>query len=118
MILMYRYEDVLYASAFDDEWVGPGRLVVELRVYEIIRRTAKGCWVRAHGSSTSRARFVLSTAKRQFACHSVEEARSSFLARKKRQAEIHKRALKRALDAISQMGGDARSTIVDGEVAP
>lgn len=23
---MYRYEDVLYASAFDDEWVGPGRL--------------------------------------------------------------------------------------------
>jgi hypothetical protein len=109
--LMYRYEDVMYAAAYDDTGRAPGTLKVELRTYEVVRRTDKGCWIRgcflgANGmyAITGSERFVLLTARKRFACPTLDEARASFIARKRRQAGIYKSRMERALTAIAQLG--------------
>lgn len=87
--LWYRYEDVHWASPVD-EWgysCGLGQITIELRSYEVLRRTAKGVWIRLYNGD---ARFVLSDARKKFACPTKEAAKQSFLARKKRQLSIYK----------------------------
>jgi hypothetical protein len=108
--LMYRYEDVTYAAPFDETGTLPGTLVVELRTYQVVRRTDKGCWVALCSNDTpggddqflGMERFVLTGAHKRFACPTIEEARLSFIARKRRQASIYRAKMERALWAISQ----------------
>jgi hypothetical protein len=91
----YRYEDIVYASIYDD---GPGRLVVELREYEVLRHTPKGVWLTMGFGDK---RFVLRGAHKRFACPTKLEARESFIARKRRQIRIHEAQAARARSAIS-----------------
>jgi hypothetical protein len=95
----YRYEDVQYAAPLDefDNPQGPGRLAVELREYQVVKRTPKGVWLSLYGDR----RFVLNSATRRFACPTKAEAQESFLARKKRQISIHQGSIKRAERAMA-----------------
>jgi hypothetical protein len=92
--IWYRYEDIVYASLYDD---GPGRLVVELREYEVLRHTPKGVWLTLGFGDK---RFVLRGARKRFACPTKLEARESFIARKTRQMKIHLACAARAKDSI------------------
>lgn len=102
--IYYRYEDVQYAAPLD-EWDrprGPGELKVELRTYEVDKRTACGVWlVQTFGSfRSSIRRFQLDRSHKRFACPTLDLARESFVARKRRQAAIHQAAVDRAERAI------------------
>ena len=100
---LYRYEEVRYSlgvDQFDDPYPGY-RLVVHCVKYKIIRRTPKGVWIRYYDNlialdEDKNKKFVLLTARKKFACETKEEARKSFIARKKRQIEILKAHLEQA----------------------
>lgn len=85
----YRFEDVRYAAPLNeyDEPSGPGQLAVELRKYLVSRYTPKGVWL-SYFFKGARDRFVLSSATKRFACATIEDARTSFIARKTKQARI------------------------------
>lgn len=105
--LMYRYEDVAYAAPFDDTGRSLGTVKVELRTYQVVRRTAKGMYIALGGGSDGdflgMERFMLTDARRRFACPTIDEARQSFIARKRRQAGILKAQMDRALWAIAEI---------------
>lgn len=85
----YRYVDVGTSSI--DEWdevVSTGTKIY-LEAYTIISHTPKGFWIRYF----LRRRFVLNTARKRFACLTIEDARESYIARKKAQARIYKARL-------------------------
>lgn len=97
--VLYRYEDVVYATPFDDEGRYPGTLKLELREYAVLRRTAKGVWIGVGGDE----RFVLTTARRRYACLTIEEACESFIARKKAEIRIHEARVARARQALAEI---------------
>lgn len=71
---------------------------VELREFRVIKETPKGVWIETTFSGDRR--FVLTGARKQYACPTVEAARQSFMARKKRQIKILKKQLLNAEDAL------------------
>lgn len=92
--VLWRVEDRRYAACIDpdgDVW-GSTPLQAEARWYHIRKRTPKGAWI---GD-----RFILLTARKKFACETLEEAMKSFLARKTRQASIYRHRLKDAEQAM------------------
>ena len=107
----YRYEDVRCAASLN-EWgdiVGVGPLEVRLRKLAVVRHTPKGVWLSygsiVNGGISTPARFVLREANKRYACPTVEEAKVSFIARKRRQLAIHAAAVKRAEEAIAIVEG-------------
>lgn len=103
--IWYRYEDVRYASSIDefDQPLGDGYLEVKLREYPVFKHTAKGVWL----GWASRDKFVLKNSRKQYACPTIEEAKQSFIARKKRQASIYRARLRdaeKALEIIQKTG--------------
>ena len=52
--------------------------------HAVIERTPCGVWLDYHGQR----KFVLSGARKRFACPTIEEAKESFIARKTRQLAI------------------------------
>lgn len=106
--VLFRYVDVVYAAPFDETGHGTGTVKVELREYPIVRRTPKGVWISGADTCTGE-RFVLTKARRRFACPTVTEARASFIARKKAQIRILNAQLRRAqkaLDALTALTKD------------
>jgi hypothetical protein len=100
---LYRFEYRRVANGMDD-WDNPSinyRVVLELRKFEIVKKTEKGCWIRSFPfSQTMPRKFVLNKARKRYAYPTVEEARLSFLARKKRYLgflEIYKDVTRRAI---------------------
>ncbi len=95
----YRFEDIRYALLPDEfgDRRGRGRLAVELRRFAVIKRTPKGAWLLLNNGDK---RFVLTTAHKQFACPSVEEAIISFRARKTRQVRIYEARAAQARESI------------------
>ncbi len=98
-VVLYRYEEVRYASSLNefDECLGPGRLEVVLYECPVLKYTPHGTQVSYCGS----LRFVLSCAKKKFACLTKHEAIISFLARKTRQSEILVRQIETCESAIN-----------------
>ena len=84
----YRYEEVQYAAPVDefDQPSGTGQMIVHLRELEVLKHTSKGVWLRTYSGDK---RFALKSAHRRYACPSKEQAKESFIARKKRQAAIY-----------------------------
>ena len=82
----YRIESRMYAPSLDefDNPTGPSQQVLEVRKFKIIKVTAAGIWI----DYWADPKFVLLTAHKKFACLSLEEAKKSFRARKKRQIRI------------------------------
>jgi len=106
----YRYEDVAYAvlsNGQDDRW--HSRLEVELRTYPVLRRTPKGVWLDIDPCDPfgrfdePTRRFVLTNARRRFACPTLEEAKASFIARKRAQIRIYEARAARAWQAIAKL---------------
>lgn len=63
--------------------------VVLLDAYQVVRRTPKGVWVKvAPGYPKDKLKFVLNDAVKRFAYETRDDARTSFLARKRRQLSI------------------------------
>ena len=79
---LYRYDwihDSLYSQRF-----------------KIIRKTEKGVWIDHWGKE----KFVLLTARKQFACKTQDEALISFIARKNASISTHLSQLERAKEAL------------------
>lgn len=104
----YRLSDCL-VSAGVDEWdnpLGPPNVHVYTQEYEVVGTTPKGVWINAYGQR----RFVLSTARKRFACSTLEEAKASFIARKKRQLKILNRQVanvERSLEVVEMVVAEA-----------
>lgn len=83
---MYRYEARRYAAMLDeyDNPMGPSRIELVLKTYDITKTTPCGVWVDRHGDK----KFVSLRSKKRFACPTEVEALQSFLARKSRHISI------------------------------
>lgn len=102
----YRYKDVRYSSGVDvfgESLPGPGRLEIVLEEFQVIKYTPKGVWLRLWDNKN---RFVLKGSCKRFACPTLEEAKVSFIARKKRQYTINKHSMEQAQEAISMIMGE------------
>jgi hypothetical protein len=101
---LYRYVDRRVALP-SNEWgdATGSKPDVVLREHYIIRRTAKGAWI---DNGYLGKRFVLFSARKQFACQTVEEAKESFLARKRRQLSILKAQQRHVEDAMALVKGE------------
>jgi hypothetical protein len=109
-VMLYRYEDTEHAAPFNEfgESRGRGTVRVTLSTYRVVSTTPKGAWIRLDGWGEKR--FVLATARRRFACSTVEEAYESFVARKRRQISIYRARIdraERALVALARESGEA-----------
>lgn len=100
----YRFEDKLYAAPLDefDNSVGEARVAVILYKLLVCKRTAKGVWCQKY-YGVSEFRFVLRDSIKRFACPTIEEARISFIARKKKQIRIYSARVKIANKAIENV---------------
>jgi hypothetical protein len=101
--LYYRYEETRYASSLDefDNPIGEGRLEVNLLSYPVLKRTPKGAWIDAPQGR----KFILTSANRRWACPTTDEAKDSFLARKKAQIRIlsaRMRDAKQSIEIVEQ----------------
>lgn len=84
---LYRYDEKVYESY---------RLpIIELTQFKILKRTPKGVWIQHHYYKYDRKkddfihkRFILLTARKQFACETKEKALESFKCRKRKQRLI------------------------------
>lgn len=94
----YRYEDSLISAGVDecDNPLGPPRVHVYLYEYPVIKYTPKGAWI----SVGVEKKFVLRDARKRFACPTVEEARESFIARKRAYVRHLNARMVRAQEAI------------------
>lgn len=88
-------------------YVNYGVSVVLLK-YPIIKNTPKGCWVRDYSSRGDR-RHVCNNTRKRFAFPTAEEARVSFVARKRRQIKI----LQAQLDWTRKALGKAERNEID-----
>lgn len=98
MTVFYRYTDSLVSAGVDefDNSLGPGYITVYLNKYNVIKTTPKGVWI----SYACDKKFILLSARKKFACATIEEARQSFIARKTKQASIYAKRHDNALKAI------------------
>lgn len=67
--------------------------------YAIVRKTPQGVWINAHGSE----KFVLTDARKHWACETPEAAATSFFARKARQIKILKGQLAYAEASVDRL---------------
>jgi hypothetical protein len=97
----YRYEDHGVACG-SEEYGFSSRREVFLREFRVIKETPKGAWIETMFCGAKR--FVRLDARKQYACPTVELARQSFVARKKRQIKILTTQLENAKHALAVIG--------------
>lgn len=105
----FRYEEVLIGDGYTDvsgEYVSTGSHVrLQLREFQVLKHTPKGVRIddyetRATATGSVRGRFISRDWNKQWASPTVEGARLSFIARKKRQARILEAQLRQAQEAM------------------
>lgn len=84
----YRVHEQLYTES---------RLMLVETTFVVLRYTPKGAWIDEYGTP----RFILTSARKRYACPTKEEALASYHARKRRQVEILRHQLKRAEAALT-----------------
>jgi hypothetical protein len=93
----YRFED--YGVSHGTEEFGFfSTRTLALREFAVVKETPKGAWIAGPFGLTKR--FVRLDARKRYACPTVEEARESFMARKKRQIKILKTQLVNAEESL------------------
>ena len=98
-VRFYRvYEYLVSAGVTEwDEPLGPARVQLAVSEYAVTKRTPKGVWLDCYGNR----RFVLTSARKQFASPTREAAYVCFLARKKRQLKILTAQVRNVREAIA-----------------
>jgi len=88
----YRYEGIrsCYTNEYDEVFMT--RPAVKLVEMEVVSHTPKGVWLKLYP--------VLKSARKRFACPTIEEAKESFIARKRKQISIHQAVIDRATEEI------------------
>ena len=107
----YRYDDVHYAPPVDeygDSRPGiVGEIRIELRKFRVVKHTPKGVKLKQlfgdYIPPDMEERLVLHASYKRYACPTIDEARTSFLARKRRQLRIYKARGHDAKIAIDKM---------------
>ena len=96
----YRFEEQSYSVA--DEWGdhSHSHLVLHLRKLKVLRKTPKGVQLIGLQHGTNNPRFVNNDHVKRFAYPTIEEAATSFQARKNRQISIYEAKIKRVKDAL------------------
>ena len=99
----YRMTDFRTAPPYNEDGDATGRSTPNLRVeqFPVIRFTPKGAWLDVYGAE----RFVRREARKRFACPTLEEAKESLRARKKRQLsllEAQARSTREILDMLER----------------
>ena len=104
---LYRYDSCAVSIGLDeyDDPYPEHRIRIILNKYPIIKRTDKGAWIQYHSYDRNK-KFVLLTAKKQFASETEEKAKECFIARKKRYIRILRSRLEDAEDAIKIIEGE------------
>jgi hypothetical protein len=100
----YRFEDRREADW--DPWAefeqpNTSHCVVRICELPVLKHTPKGVWVKTN-YGWRRGRFILHTSTKRYACATLEEAYQSFLARKERQASIHRTRMLHAEEAAQK----------------
>lgn len=110
MEYLYRYEDALIAPMPDefDNIYGPACLRILLHKYRVTRLTPKGAWIKL----VLDEKFVLLTARKRFACPTIEEAAESFKRRKEAQVRKLKSQLDRAEKALYCINNNEDDTFI------
>lgn len=90
--VFYRFEDYLTG----DEYAV--RVELRLRELRVLKTTRCGVWLDDYG----RRRFVLNDSYKKFAARTVDAARESFIARKRRQVSIYRHRVAHAENALEQ----------------
>lgn len=93
----YRFEDY-GVSVGSEEFGFSSRRELSLREFQVIKETPKGAWIQM--TFCGDKRFVRLDARKQYACPTIELARQSFIARKKRQIKILTKQLRNAEEAL------------------
>jgi hypothetical protein len=94
----YRFGDY-GVSCGDEEFGFSSRREVTLLEFRVVKETPKGAWIET--TFCGDKRFVRLDARKQYACPTVELARQSFIARKKRQIKILTKQLENAKEALT-----------------
>ncbi len=108
---LYRYYDVQFSAGCDESGndLGPGRVGVYLQEFPVVKETKCGAWILTaycFGDvevSVKDCKFVNLKANKKFACLTLEEAKESFIARKKRQVRLLKAQIIRAEKALLEI---------------
>lgn len=110
----FRYEEVRRGTGYTDEggeYVSTGSYVeLQLREFRVIKQTP--CGVRIDDWRSPHGRFISRDWNKQWACPTVELARQSFIARKRRQAGILEAQLRQAKEAM-QLAQDGHASSGD-----
>lgn len=95
---LYRFEETSYSVVIDADREEYGsRTDIELYAYPIVRRTPQGHTILTGGSITGNpTRWVSDHTVKQFACPTIDKAKASYIARKKKQARIYEARAKKA----------------------
>lgn len=112
----YRYEMVVCNESYYDDWGKKWFTHVRLHLSEhrVLKKTPQGVWVNYWGHHHDR-KFVLTKARKKWACPSKEEALESFIARKKRQADHLERELAEVNEAL-EVANKTMKEKVNGEL--
>jgi hypothetical protein len=114
--VMYRYDEIEYHTNAKDGFILPhGRNIkVELKTFDVVKRTRRGTWISLvpiympiDEEDRRSRKFILSGARKKYACETIPEAKESYLRRKHRQIEILTHKLNRAkigLQIMKQTG--------------
>jgi hypothetical protein len=97
---LYRFDSFLSSSIEDSEYGHHVTSIVEVCLfrYEILRKTPKGVWIYLNFGDE---KFVLSNARKRYACPTIEEAKESFKARKSKEIKILQARIDHAKEAIT-----------------
>ncbi len=99
----YRVEETTY-SAGCDEWGDPlpgGPTRTNICKFEVVKRTPQGVWL---DTGDIEPKLVLNCWNKRYACPTIEEAKASFIARKRRQILLAESTIRRAKEAMRYMG--------------
>ena len=106
----YRIEDYLESAGVDefDNPLGPPRVRVVIRKFEVKKVTAKGVWL---DRGLMGSRFVKSGTIKRYSCPTLAEALESFKARKRKQISILSRKISNAEEALQLAMLEVEATI-------
>lgn len=99
----YRYEDFRESNG-TDEWDNNlgGHIAIRLCKFEVIKLTPKGVRL-------DNGRVVIHEHNKRYACATIEEAKRSFMLRKKRQISIYSKRVEHARMAIKLVSMNKRT---------